>query len=94
MLQVNTYIDALPQKMDLPFMWDESELQLIRNEGLRAEVQASKDRCSKQYAVLKASSPNCPFTEPEFQWALACVLSRSFQGPSPALLLKVGVHVA
>jgi hypothetical protein len=88
-LQAAPYIASLPAEVDLPFMWTDEELRLICNEGVRSLVQRSKTRCEQVLKDLKASSPACPFTRAEFDWALACVLSRSFLGPHPSLFFKV-----
>jgi hypothetical protein len=72
-------------------MWSDDELKLIRNDGVRALIEKSKERCQVVFKELKASSPGCTFTKEQFSWALACVLSRSFLGPHPALFFKVRV---
>ena len=91
-MQRTAYIGSLPQDIQLPFMWSDDELQVIRNDGVRALIQKSKARCEEVFKELKASSPACTFSKQQFDWALACVLSRSFLGPHPALFFKVASH--
>lgn len=90
-MQVAPYIQSLPQDIQLPFMWSDAELKLIRNDGVRALIEKSKARCQEVFKDLKASSPACNFTKDQFDWALGCVLSRSFLGPHPALFFKVRI---
>lgn len=80
-LQVQTYIAALPEVVDLPCLWDGESLERLRNQGLRDRITAQAEQWRGWHGQLHAASPQCPWSEADLQWALACVASRAFTGP-------------
>jgi len=83
------YLESLPKRIDLPVMWDDSQLQMLQYAVLVHKVLEQRREWEAIHARLLAEGvvPGGPWSAPgaltrdDLFWAMAAVRSRTFTGP-------------
>jgi len=89
--QLKEYIAVLPAAIDTPYFWTAEERAELQCEALHAAIETQQGAWGAQYDGLMRSSPQCGVSRADFDWALACVVSRTFSGPFVGSSIQVRV---
>ena len=93
--RVSGYIEQLPESIDTPVRWNDSELSELQSAALQAAVGRQKEEWKRLYEEFQSkgranasSASGPPVTYDDFVWALENVRSRSFSGPYAGTPIK------
>uniref|UniRef100_A0A1D1ZPQ4 SET domain-containing protein n=1 Tax=Auxenochlorella protothecoides TaxID=3075 RepID=A0A1D1ZPQ4_AUXPR len=79
------YLRLLPETLDTPVLWTDSELDLLANPPMQEKIKQQRREWADLYTAFSEAycGPSPAPDKQTFLWALQCVRSRAFSGPHP-----------
>jgi hypothetical protein len=88
-VQFHLYLQTLPKRVDLPYFWTPDEVASLQSPHLQNRIAEQREEWQGFWQQVRKAAGTHRITQQDLEWALSCVVSRSFKGPYIASSGKV-----